>query len=163
VALRLVVLCPVILWLCATLVQATTQKVRVETIRLGLRLQLLRVRLCRRRTRGDLAVPLLPKRDVLRRARPLLIALAVTFVVAQGVINDSVHREFGERLEANRVVLAAYSDEPAEDVRCARDRVVAELPYWQPYYREALVEGMNAGYRHFHHEPFCSTAAADSG
>jgi hypothetical protein len=34
-ALALVVASPVVMWLAATLVQATTQKVRVETIRVG--------------------------------------------------------------------------------------------------------------------------------
>jgi len=156
VGLVLVVLGPLLMWVAATLVQAATLKVRVEAIRLGYVYNYYAYGSVGVALAAILAVPLLPQRHVLHRARPLLIAIGVTFVVAQGVINDSVHREFGERLQANRDVLAAYSDEAPLATRCATLQTWAALPYWQPYYRTALVEGMNEGYLHFHGEPFCA-------
>ena len=56
---------------------------------------------------------------------------------------------------ANRAVLAAYSDEASPATRCATLESWAALPFWQPYYRTALIDGMNSAYLHFHGEPFC--------
>jgi hypothetical protein len=83
----------------------------------------------------------------------VLVAAAIVFVVAQSVVNDDVHRKFGADLRANRDLLASFTDEPPPEQRCATLEAWASLPYWQAYYREALVDGINTTYAHFHDEP----------
>jgi hypothetical protein len=159
-ALALVVASPVVMWLAATLVQATTQKVRVETIRVGYVYNYYAYGSVGVVLAALLAVPLLPRRDLLRRARPVLVAAAIVFVVAQSVVNDDVHRKFGADLRANRDLLASFTDEPPPEQRCSTLEAWASLPYWQAYYREALVDGINTTYAHFHDEPFCAGVGA---
>jgi hypothetical protein len=162
-ALALLVTSPVVMWLTATLVQATTRKVRVETIRVGYVYNYYAYGSVGVVLAAMLAVPLLPRRDLLRRARPVLVAAAIVFVAAQAVVNDDVHRKFGADLRANRDLLASFTDEPPLTQRCAQLEAWASLPYWQPYYREALVDGINTTYAHFHGEPFCATIPAAPG
>ncbi len=149
---------PLIVWLATTLVQATTAKVRVDTVRIGyvynyyaygsIGIVLLAV----------LLAPVLPGQRMWRRARHVLIAGALTGALVQLAVNDTVQRVFDERLVANRDLLVAFSDQHSEVSRCAALQAWSALPFWDDYYREVFVRTLGETYRYFHGEPFCSTA-----
>lgn len=149
---------PLIVWLATTLVQATTAKVRVDTVRIGyvynyyaygsIGIVLLAV----------LLAPVLPGQRMWRRARHVLIAGVLTGALVQLAVNDTVQRVFDERLVANRDLLVAFSDEQSEVLRCAALQAWSALPFWDDYYREVFVRTLGETYRYFHGEPFCSTA-----
>jgi len=154
----IVVAVPLIVWLGATAVQATTAKVRAETLRIGY--------VYNYYAYGSVAVvllglvvafalvPHLPAR--VRRAWPIALVVALLFASVQTVINGDVQREFDARLPQNGAVLAAIADQPDEATRCATLAAWSGLPFWLDYYRADFIDGVDATYRYFHHEPFCS-------
>ena len=167
--LALLASCPVIIWVGATVVQASTAKVGAETLRVGyvytyyaygsigvVLVGLLVVLVTLGRVHAADAQWL----AALQRARPVLVAVALAFVFVQTAINDNVQRVFDQRLAANSAVLVAYSEEAPAAVRCATLEAWNALPYWLPYYRFDFIDGINASYQHFHGEPFCASLSA---
>jgi hypothetical protein len=158
-----IIACPATVWFGATAVQAVTSKVRAETPRVGY--------VYTYYAYGSIGVVLIgllvvlvgfgratPRSlRLLAGARPLLVALALGFVLVQSAINDNVQRTFDQRLAVNNAVLVAFSDEAPEAVRCAALQAWSDLPFWQAYYRSDFIEGLNVSYQHLNGEPFCST------
>lgn len=146
--------CPAILWVVATAIQATTEKVRAETIGVGF--------VYNYYAYGSVAVVLVglllwtgvsvPWRT---RLRPVLVGLAIAFVAMQAVVNDDVRTEFAIALAVNDDLVAAASDAPSAAVRCALLQRWLATPYFLDYYRADMSSGLDAVYEHFHHEPFC--------
>jgi hypothetical protein len=156
----LVALSPIALWLAATVVQAATLKVQVETPEVGYVYNYYSYGSVGVVLAALLAVHLLPRAVEWRRIRPALIGCAVVFVAAQAVINDHVQREFDARLRASRNVLAVYTDEQPVEERCAALEEWVGLTFLDVYYRQDLVDGINATYLHHHGEPFCDRTFA---
>lgn len=148
---------PAIVWLLATAIQATTAKVRAETIAIGY--------VYNYYAYGSIAVvliavlvwPVLPGARRPARALPVLLACAVAFTVVQTVVNHDVRREFGARLAANDALLVVVSEAPAIPERCAAIQSWAALPFWLDYYRADMISGVDAVWQHFHDDPFCPT------
>jgi hypothetical protein len=162
--LTAILACPATVWVGATAVQAVTAKVRSETPRVGYvytyyaygSIGVVLIGLLVVLAGGGSASSRLPSRWSVN-ARPVLVALALGFVLVQTAINDNVQRVFDQRLAANSAVLVAFSDEPPETTRCAALQAWNDLPFWQTYYRNDFINGINVSYEHFNGEPFCST------
>lgn len=153
---------PLVLWLVATVIQATTAKVRAETVAVGYVYNyyaygsvglVLAVALAGPPLVGSITRS--PRSGTI--VRTVLVVISVVFVVAQAVVNDNVQRVFGERLAVNDDLLAAVSDQPTVEERCAAVEAWVAFPFWQDYYRADVVDGIEALYRHAHDEPFCPT------
>ena len=160
------------LWIGATLVQASTQKVRAETLRIG--------HVYNYYAYGSIAVVLIALlvapsliaivSERTRRVPAVFAALVVGaaivaagFVAVQTVVNGDVQRVFDTRLRASDDVLNAFADEHDEADRCATLATWSALPFFLDYYRTEFIEGLQATYEHFHDEPFCSTIASPAG
>jgi hypothetical protein len=156
-AVVLVTAAPVVVWVAATLIQTVTAKVGNDTVRLGYVYNYYAYGSVGVVLAAVILVPLIPHGIGWRRVRPVLLAAGLLFVVTQMVVNDSLQRAFAVRLVANSNVLLAYSERPPEAERCAALEAWAALPYWLPYYRAALIDGMNVSYQDHFGELFCST------
>jgi hypothetical protein len=151
----LLALGPVTMWVAATVVQASTRKVQVETPAVGYVYNYYAYGSVGVVIAALVFVHAVPHHVEWRRIRPALIGCAVVFVIAQIVINDNVQREFDSRLRASSDVLATYTDERPVGERCAALETWVGLPFLDVYYRRDLVDGINATYLHFQGEPFC--------
>lgn len=149
---------PLLLWLAATVIQATTAKVRAETLAVGYVYNYYAYGSVGVVLIGALVVPRLVG-SVPRSARSAvavaLVAIASLFAVAQAVVNDNVQRVFAERLAINDDLLAAISDRPPVEERCATLDAWLAFPFFQDYYRTDMVDGVEALYEHAHDESFC--------
>jgi hypothetical protein len=148
--------CPLLLWTAATAVQAATVKVSAEAIRVG--------HVYNYYAYGSVGVamivvmatvPLASTRWFIR-ARPIVLSAALLFATVQLTLNDTLAREYNRRFDPSAAVLVAFSEQWDEASRCQALRRWDELPYWQPYYRDALRNGMNALYLDTHDELFCA-------
>ncbi len=156
--IALVAASPVLLWLAATVIQATTAKVRAETVAVGFVYNYYAYGSIGLVLAVTLAGAALRDRVSPRAFAPLkvgLVAVAVVVVAVQAIVNADVQRTFAERLAANDELLAAIADRPPVDERCAVEVAWAALPFWQDYYRADMLDGVEALYEHAHGEPFC--------
>ena len=109
----LVAAVPAIIWLVATLIQAVTTKIDVATDQLGF--------VYTYYAYGSIGVVLvaiivvraIPASPWWRRARPVLLAAALVFVVVQVTVNDSVQRAFDQRLAVIPELTTVMSTRPA--------------------------------------------------
>jgi len=146
---------PVIVWVGATSIQAVTAKVRAETIGVGYVYNYYAYGSVGLVLAALLLAPVIPWRATWSRARTALVAVALVAAGAQAVINENLQHTFDRRLAPSRVLLAAYSDEAPIAERCTALREWSALPCWQPYFRLAMAEGLEASSQHFREEPFC--------
>jgi hypothetical protein len=149
---------PLAIWWGSAVVQGFTTKVSAEAVRVGY--------VYNYYAYGSLAIAMLAVLVVvrlastarLRRIRVVVALAAIAFTAFQVPLNDTLQRVYDERLAPSSAVLVAFSEEwPAEE-RCAAIDDWLVLPWWQQYYREAMVDGTNALYEHEHGEPFCASA-----
>ncbi|MEO6157495.1 MAG: hypothetical protein ABIQ39_07670, partial [Ilumatobacteraceae bacterium] len=132
---------PVIIWLAATMIQTVTTKVGDDTARLGYVYNYYAYGSVGVVLTALVLAPVVPRRDVLKLARPALLLAALAFVVAQMAVNDTVTREFDRRLAVNSALLVAYSEHHAEPQRCAALRAWVATPFFLPGYRALMVDG----------------------
>jgi hypothetical protein len=160
----LVAASPVLVWLAATLIQTVTSKVNVDTVRIGYVYTYYAYGSVGIALAVILAVQALPGRAMWRRARPVLLAVALVFVVVQMSVNDTVTRAFDQRLAVNSRLLVAVSSRPDEAQRCDAERKwIAGTFYLPDYYHQFMVHGLDTTYQDHFGERFCDADVLAGG
>ncbi len=160
----LVAASPVLVWLAATLIQTVTSKVNVDTVRIGYVYTYYAYGSVGIALAVILGVQALPGRGLWRRARPVLLAVALVFVVVQMSVNDTVTRAFDQRLAVNSRLLVAVSSRPVEAQRCDAERKwIAGTFYLPAYYHQFMVHGLDTTYQDHFGERFCAADVLAGG
>ncbi|MCU1504014.1 MAG: hypothetical protein JWM12_3368, partial [Ilumatobacteraceae bacterium] len=160
----LVTAVPIVVWLAATLIQTVTSKVNVDTVQIGYVYTYYAYGSVGIALALILATQLVAGRLLWRRARPVLVAAALVFVVVQMSINDTVTRAFDERLAVNSQLLVAVSSRPAEPQRCDALRNWLVGTFFLPdYYHQYMVDGLDATYEDHFGERFCDADVLAGG
>lgn len=152
---------PVVYGVGASGIQAATAKVQQEVTAVGMVYNFYAVSAAAVAALCVLTLLLVPVSTWARPAVGLPVAVAAgLLVLTQTMVNASVAERFNATfLPANRVLLQAYSDEDPPDVRCSVLRTWTTYPL-PAYYRQQMVDGLQAAYRHYHGESFCPAAAS---
>jgi hypothetical protein len=154
---------PVTLWLAATIVQTVTSRVDVATARIGFVYTYYAYGSVGVALGAILLVQVLPRPRWLHAARPVLVALAVAFVVVQISVNTTVVRAFDQRFAAIDRLVVAASSQPPEPERCAAlADWLAATPFQEGYYHRAMIDGLNVTFQDRHGELFCTSDVARS-
>ena len=154
----LVAAVPAIVWLAATLIQTVTSRIDVTTSQLGYVYTYYAYGSIGVALLAIVVVRALPASPWWRRARPVLMAVAVVFVVVQITVNDAVWRAFDTRLAVIPELTTVITTRPPEAERCQRlDEWIEGTSILPDYYHQSMIDGLNVTYQDRFGELFCSS------
>ena len=84
----------------------------------------------------------------------VLLSAATIFSFVQLTINWRIMERMNASLVPNRELLVAFSSQADIPHRCRALLDWSNGP-WPDYYEEGMIGGLQAAYRHYHHEDFC--------
>jgi hypothetical protein len=136
----------------STLIQAATQKVQVESTRIGSVYNFYAF--------GSVAVVVVLGLLLIwlfTYQRSLAVLVLPFLVIAssfQFMLNSAIQKQHYDYLLPSRNVLVAFTENWNEEARCQALRTWLEGP-WPPYYSNSLATGMESSFLHYHGEKFC--------
>jgi hypothetical protein len=148
------VLAPACYWFGATLIQSATAKVQNEATRVGKVYNFYAMGSVAVAVLLAIAIHLVPWNRVTRSLAAPAIVVASLFAFVQVSVNWNVMERFNGFTRPNQRLLLAYSEQWDEPERCAALTEWA-AGIWPEYYEVGMIVGLDAGYQHFHGEPFC--------
>ena len=144
----------VIYWLGATFTQTATEKVQLETTRLGQVYNFYAVGITCLAIISILLLSIVNWKKVSVLVRSCLFAIVLFFGAYQYVINWNVMIQFNGATSGSSNLLVAYAEKPPMESRCAALNSWKTMG-WPEYYWLDMELGLNASYEIFHGELFC--------
>jgi hypothetical protein len=144
----------VIYWLGAIFTQASTEKVQLETTRLGQVYNFYAVGVTCLAIILIILLSLVNWKKTPVFVRSGLFATVLFFGAYQHVINWNVMIQFNGATSGSRNLLVAYAEKPSMESRCAALNSWKTMG-WPEYYWLDMELGLNASYEIFHGELFC--------
>lgn len=155
IGVALMLAAPLVYWLGATVIQTATQKVQDEAPRIGYVYNYYAMGVTALAVIVVVVAVLIPRRWWNPWVRGLLGAAAIALVAVQYNVNWNVSLRFNELTAPSRALLVSFTEDRTEEQRCEALLAWAYGP-WPDYYEESMITGLDAAYRYFHDEPFCS-------
>ena len=155
VTLLLLLAAPLAFMLGATVIQTSTQKVQDEAPRIGYVYNFYAIGATAVAVIIVVLVLSIPARWTSGMLRIPAIAVALTFVSIQFLLNWNVTMRFNELTYPSRQLLVTFSDQPPEVIRCSALQGWT-LGLWPDGYEDAMVNGLQDAYQYFHGEQFCA-------
>lgn len=144
----------VIYWIGATFTQTSTEKVQLETVRLGQVYNFYAVGVTCLAIISIVLLSLVNWRNVPVLLRSVLLSMVLFFGAYQYIVNWNVMIQFNGATSGSRNLLVAYAEKPPMEQRCAALNTWKTMG-WPEYYWLDMELGLNASYEIFHGELFC--------
>ena len=154
-ALVAVVAAPVIYWLGAILIQATTAKVQIEISRIGAVYNYYAMATAALAVLIVFCVQFHPRRLAIDFVRIAVVSGVIGFIAVQYMVNWNISDRFQDYTIPNRNLHLAFSEQPPMAKRCEVLRTWEEI-VWPEYVEVTMIDGLQASYQYFHGEAFCA-------